>query len=160
MLLIILLIITGALLLIAEIVLLPGLSIAGICSLIAYGIAIYKAFSDYGISGGFIVIVAAIATAVFSLIFCLKAKTWQRFSLKSSIDGKSQESPEEDDNIRIGDVGTTLTRLAPMGKIMVNGKTYEAKAIDAYLTPGTDIEVTAFENFTVVVKKHENQQQL
>ena len=46
----------------------------------------------------------------------------------------------------------TWKRLAPGGKVMLNGKTYEAKSIDVYIDPHREVEVIGFDNFTVVVK--------
>ena len=40
----------------------------------------------------------------------------------------------------------------PGGKVMLNGKTYEAKSIDVYIDPHREVEVIGFDNFTVVVK--------
>ena len=48
--------------------------------------------------------------------------------------------------------GNAVTRLAPGGKVMLNGKTYEAKSIDVYIDPHREVEVIGFDNFTVVVK--------
>lgn len=45
---IILLIVLGLLFLVAELVLLPGVSIGAILALVCYGSSIYLAFRDYG----------------------------------------------------------------------------------------------------------------
>lgn len=148
---IIALIVIGVLLLVAELVLLPGLSVAGIGALIAYGIAIYFGFSDYGTTGGMITIAAALIVSVAGVIISLRAKTWQRLSLKNEIDSTSQPLPENE--IKVGDHGTTLTRLAPMGRIAIGDESYEAKSLgDAYVDPNTQVEVIGFENFSVIVK--------
>lgn len=46
--LIILLILLGVLFLVAELVLLPGVSLGALFALVCYGSAIYTAFADYG----------------------------------------------------------------------------------------------------------------
>lgn len=149
--LIILLILLGIFLLGVELFLLPGISIAGFGALGACAFAVYKAFVEYGNVGGFIALAVVLILSVILLIFGLRAKTWHRLALKNNIDGSSQTSPEKDDVV-IGARGTTITRLAPMGKILINGKTYEAKSIDVYVDPHQEVEVTGFENFNVVVK--------
>lgn len=137
--------------LVAELILLPGLSVAGIGAVIAYGVAIYLGFSRYDTSGGIITIGAALALSVAATIISLRAKTWQRLSLKNEIDSTSQPLPENE--VNIGDQGTTVTRLAPMGKIAIGENTYEAKSLgDLYVDPNKKIEVVGFENFSVVVK--------
>ena len=138
---IVLLIFFGLLFLVAELVLLPGVSIGAILALVCYGSSVYLAFRDFGI-----LVLSLIATVV-----SLRAKTWQRFSLKQKINSSSMPTlPEQE--LSVGDRGTTLSRLSPMGKIEVNGRTYEAKSLGAYVDPRKEIEVVGFENFSVIVK--------
>lgn len=101
--------------------------------------------------GGFIALAAVLVLSVIMLAMGLRAKTWKRLALHNNIDGASQPSPEKE-HIAAGDRGTTVTRLAPGGKVMLNGKTYEAKSIDVYIDPHREVEVIGFDNFTVVVK--------
>jgi membrane-bound ClpP family serine protease len=149
--LIITLIALGALLLVAEIILLPGLTVAGIGGFIAYGVAIFLGFEHYGTGGGFIVVGVIVAVSALSIALSLRAKTWQRLALKQQIDGISQSSPELE--VKTGDRGMAVTRLAPMGKVLINNETYEAKSLgDLYVDQKTEVEVVGFENFNVIVK--------
>ncbi|WP_418450262.1 NfeD family protein [Alistipes sp.] len=148
---IILLILFGVLFLVAEIVLLPGISIGGILALVCYGSSIYMAFRDYGPLTGAVVTVAILVLSAGATIVSLRAKTWQRFSLKQQIDSSSMRTPEED-NVRIGDRGVTLSRLSPMGKVDIGGRIYEAKSLDRYVDPRSEVEVVGFENFNVIVR--------
>lgn len=75
--LIVALIIIGVLLLVAELILLPGLSVAGICSLIAYVCAIYATFKSFGSTAGFIVIAVIVVLSVVASIISLKANTYR-----------------------------------------------------------------------------------
>lgn len=148
---IILLILFGVLFLVAEIVLLPGISIGGILALVCYGSSIYMAFRDYGPLTGAMVTVAILVLSAGATIVSLRAKTWQRFSLKQQIDSSSMRTPEED-NVRIGDRGVTLSRLSPMGKVDIGGRIYEAKSLYRYVYPRSEVEVVGFENFNVIVR--------
>ena len=150
--LIISLIIIAMLLLLVEIVLLPGVSVAGIGAIISYAIAVYKAFIEYDSEGGWLVLVIAIISAIATIAIAVKGNIWQRFSLKDNIDSRSQ-TPAEEQNIERGARGTAITRLAPSGKVMVEGKVFEARSIDAYIDQRTEIEVIDFENFTLIVRK-------
>lgn len=149
--LIIALVTIGVLLLVAELVLLPGLSVAGIGALICYGVAIYFGFNTYGTNGGLIVIGSILALSVLATALSLRARTWRRLTLTQEIDGKSQVQPQ--DTIKIGDHGTTVTRLAPMGKVSICGQTFEAKSQgNIYIDPRQEVEVVGFENFNVIVR--------
>ena len=144
---IVLLVFFGLLFLVAELVLLPGVSIGALLSLVCYGSSIYLAFRDYGpLTGAAVSIVATVVS--------LRAKTWQRFSLKQEIHSSSM--PEPDKELQIGARGTSVSRLSPMGKISIDGRIYEAKSQDIYIDPRSDVEVVGFENFSVIVRKVEN----
>lgn len=149
---IIIIILIGMILLLAEFLLLPGVTVAGIISFCAYVYGIYKAFVLYGNMGGFIVMGISVLTAVIIILICLRTKSWQRFALRNKVEGSSQELPQEQD-VKIGDKGTTLTRLAPMGKVFINGNYFEAKSIDSFIDEKKEIEVIGFENFSILVKK-------
>ena len=84
--LIITLIIVGILLLVAELVLLPGISVAGIGAFLSLAVAAVYGFFLYGILGGSVVLAAIIIVAVAAVVVSLRANTWQRLSLKSTID--------------------------------------------------------------------------
>ncbi len=150
---IVLLIFLGLLFLVAELVLLPGVSIGALLSLVCYGSSIYLAFRDYGPLTGFIVVLVILVLSVVSVVFSLRAKTWQRFSLKQEI--RSSSMPEPDKELQIGARGKSVSRLSPMGKIRIDGRLYEAKSQDVYIDPRSDVEVVGFENFSVIVKKVE-----
>lgn len=147
---IILLVLFGMLFLVAEIVLLPGISIGGLLALACDGTAIYLAFTDYDPVVGIVVILVILALAVAATVFSLRAKTWQRFSLKQEIRSSSMPTPSEE--LRVGDRGTTVSRLSPMGKVEIEGRIYEAKSNGAYVDQKSEVEVVGFENFNVIVK--------
>lgn len=76
---IILLIVLGLLFLVAELVLLPGVSIGAILALVCYGSSIYLAFRDYGTVAGVVVILAILLLSLVATIISLRAKTCSAF---------------------------------------------------------------------------------
>lgn len=151
MFLIILLIVFGVLFLVAELVLLPGVSIGAILSLVCYGSAVYIAFRDFGAFTGVVVVLIVLILSAIAVVLSLRARTWQRFSLKQKVVSSCASTPAEQ-HVRIGDKGITLSRLSPMGKVEIGGQVFEAKSHDGYVDPKTEIEVVGFENFNVIVK--------
>lgn len=146
-----LLIVLGILFLVAELVLLPGVSVGAVLALVSYGTAGYLAFTHYSTLVGAIVVVTIIVLSLIATVISLRAKTWQRFSLNQKINSSSMPTTPKQE-IKIGDRGVTVSRLAPMGKIEIKDKIYEAKSLAAYVDPKREIEVIGFENFSVLVK--------
>lgn len=137
---IIVLIFIGIVLLVLEILVLPGL-IAGIIGgiLIISGIA--WMYASYGNNAGNITaLVTAIATGA-SIYFSLRSRAWERFGLKDSLEGKTNEVNKLE--IHEGDEGISVSALRPMGTVMVNNQRVEAQT-NGELLP---------ENSKIVVKK-------
>ena len=149
---IVLLIILGAIFLMAELVLLPGVSIGGILALACDAAAIYFAFVWSGSTIGWIVVGVILIVGLLVTIVSLRSKTWQKLSLRQEITSSSMEMPQES-NVKIGDRGVAITRLAPMGKVEIDGKTFEAKSISELIDEHSQVEVTGYENFNVIVKR-------
>lgn len=149
---IVLLVILGAIFLMAELVLLPGISVGGILALACDIAAAYFAFVWYGPTVGWIVIAAIFVVAIVVTIFSLRAKTWQRLSLRQQITSSSMDTPQEHD-VKVGDRGMAITRLAPMGKVEIAGRTFEAKCATELIDQQVEVEVTGFENFNIIVKR-------
>lgn len=147
---IVILVFFGLLFLVAELVLLPGVSVGALLALVCYGSSIFLAFRDYGVVGGCIAILVVLLLSLVATVVSLRAKTWQRFSLEQQIRSSSMPRPEE--SLHAGDRGTTLSRLSPMGKVEIGGQVYEAKSLDAYVDPRKEVEVVGFENFSVIVR--------
>ena len=153
---IVLLVFFGLLFLVAELVLLPGVSIGAVLALVCYGSSVYLAFRDFGPVTGTVVILVILVLSVIATVVSLRAKTMTAtsgpgFSLKQEIRSSSMPViPAEE--LQVGDRGVTLSRLSPMGKVEIGGRTYEAKSQGAYVDQQRDVEVVGFENFSVIVK--------
>lgn len=148
-----LLILLGLLFLFVELLLLPGVSVGALLALICYGSAIYLAFTHFGMTVGLIIIAIILLLSLVAVIYSLRAKTWQRLSLKEQVTSSSMPSPAE--VLQPGMQGVAISRLAPMGKVNINGALYEAKSTDVYIDARSTVEVVGFENFNVIVKKVE-----
>lgn len=116
-----------------------------------YGGAIWYAFDSMGVMPGVWTIVAVAVLSLITLVFSLRAKTWQRLALKQQIDSVSMPKPETE--VAVGAVGVAVSRLCPMGKVEVGGKIYEAKSTDVFIDQRSKIEVVGFDSFTLIVKK-------
>ena len=146
--LIISLIVIGMVLMLTEIMLIPGVGVAGILGFLSIGGACYLAFCEYGAMIGIIVLAANAAVLVLLLIWVLRAQTWKKFTLNTNIDSKAVSTEAV---IAIGDLAKTVTRLAPIGSIRFNNKVMEAKALEGMIDSGVDVEVVLIEDNKIYV---------
>lgn len=154
--LIIFLIFVGLLLFIIEFMLIPGITIAGVGGAICLVTGIVFSFVSFGTTTGFLVLGITAAVMVVLTVLMLKANTWNKFMLKTSIDSKVDTVGAEEGKVKPGDKGITVTRLAPGGKVLVNGEYFEAKSVDLLIDPKKEIEVIRIDDNKLIVKPINN----
>lgn len=147
--LVIILIILGVILLLAEILLVPGVGVAGFLGLASLIASCVFAFRWFSIATGTIIIAINVVLVVALTIWVLRAKTWKRFSLNTKIDNSVAEGVAP---LSVGDVGRTTTRLAPMGQARFSTGAYEVKSSDGMVASGVDVEVILIEDKKVIVR--------
>jgi membrane-bound ClpP family serine protease len=148
---IILLIVLGILLFVIEFLLVPGITIAGIGGLALTVLGVYKAFEDYGTVTGVWFLIGTLLLSVLVIAFSLRARTWKRFMLNTNVTGTVHEDLLLE-GVQKGDEGVTITRLASMGKIMINGKIREARSIEGYVDENKPVVVVGIEGTIIKVK--------
>ena len=150
--LIIFLIILGMLLFIIEFMLIPGITIAGIGGAVCLVTGVVFSFTSYGTTTGFIVLICTVLLLAALTVIMLRAGTWKRFMLKTAIDSKVDNVGAGEGKVKPGDRGVTVTRLAPGGKVLVNGEYFEAKSIDILIDPKQHVEVVRIDDNKLIVK--------
>jgi membrane-bound ClpP family serine protease len=146
--LVITLIILGLLLLFAEILIIPGVGIAGILGLLSMGGSCAYAFMEIGQTTGIIVTAVNAVLIVMLTIWVLRAKTWQRLALNTNIDAKAVV-PEV--SVVPGMKGVSVTRLAPMGMARFGDLRLEVTAREGVIDPGVEVEVVEVDGIKVYV---------
>jgi membrane-bound ClpP family serine protease len=148
---IVLLILLGILLFLVEFFIIPGVTIAGIGGALLMGVAVFMAYRTHGATAGHYTLFSTLLITIAALVFALRSKTWRRLMLKTNIDGKV-EVGLEDQTIKPGDKGETITRLAPIGMVRINDKAVEGKSIGGFLDPKTKIVVVKVLGTQIIVK--------
>lgn len=150
---VILLLVIGVLLLLIEFFLIPGISIAGIGGVLFLAGSVIYAYSSIGPLAGHITVFGSILIIALSVWVFLKAKTLDKMSLKTEIESKND--PLHGTNVKTGDVGKTISRLAPMGKINIAGHVIEAKSADGFIDQGVEVKVIQVLSTNVIVERNE-----
>jgi membrane-bound serine protease (ClpP class) len=165
----IILFIVGIILLLVEIFVIPGFGVAGISgiALVVIGLALSLLSNvKLDFSGiGVLVIFKAFAFVVFFVFTALVGSIWasgklfssgpfNRLALKRTQE-KSEgfiSSPEDIRNL-IGKVGEAYTILRPSGKVIIEGKVFDAIAETSWISKGDSVEVVRQETMQIYVRK-------
>ena len=142
------LIIIGLLLVFAEVLIIPGVGVAGILGVAAMAGSCVYAFLEIGQTAGIIITAVNSVLLVVITIWVLRAKTWERLALATNIDSKAIVPEAE---VVPGTIGVTVTRLAPMGTARFGDLRLEVTAREGMIDPGVEIEVVEVDGIKVYV---------
>jgi len=147
---IIFLIILGIVLLLIEVTILPGITIAGVGSFLVLVYSVYLAFTTYGSLIGFLTLAFVLIVAPLLVYKLFKGKTGKSMVLNTVLHGFVNEiNPEK---VKVGDIGITIGRLAPMGKIKVNDEVVEVRSTGTFVNPGERVKIISIEKSLVTVE--------
>ena len=145
------LIIAGLILFIIEVFLLPGISIAGIVSAGCLLYANYYAFDTLGTVPGCITLAVSAIGVVAITIWFMRSKTVEKLSLKKTIDYRPE--PLKGLDLKVGDEGIALTRLALIGNAEFNGRIIEVRSSGEFIDQKSRIRVERILDGIVLVEK-------
>jgi len=147
---ILLLIFLGIVLLLIEFTILPGITIAGIGGILLFAYSIYLAFNTYGAIPGFLTLAFVLIVAPTLVVMLFKGKAGKKMVLSTTITGIANLIDQ--DKVKIGDIGVTIGRLAPMGKIKVNGEVVEVRSTGTFVDPGENVRIIQIEKSQITVE--------
>ncbi|MDR1517193.1 MAG: hypothetical protein LBS52_03695 [Dysgonamonadaceae bacterium] len=126
-----LVILLGILFLLIEFFLLPGISVAGIAGALLVVGGIAYAYLYLGGAAGNLALLSSGVVLGGSFIWLLRSKSLRKIALDTEI----KESVDNSDlkKIQPGDTGVTLSRLNPIGKVLVNNVAVEGKTANGEL---------------------------
>ena len=146
----IILLIFGILLILAEVLFVPGTTLVGLFGLFFSGVGIYLTFNNYGMNAGWIVVIVNVIVVVSAIIYGLKANVWKKLSLNSTL--TSTFNSEHKIPVAIGEVGITLSDLKPFGKVEFKEGIVEAKTLGTFLDAGSRVRVIKSEFNSIIVE--------
>ena len=149
--LIITLIVIGFILLLIELMIIPGFGVTGILGIASLVGGIVLAYTAHSAITGHIILACTLVLSAALLWYALQPKTWNKFTLKENINAQVNNNAE-DKGIVVGMQGISLTRLVPIGKIRVNGVETEATARDGIIDAQQKVEIVKTEGVKVIVK--------
>lgn len=162
--------VVGVLLIILEIFVIPGFGLPGILGIVFMicGLAFSMVANDWlnfkvsapGLlmQSFLIVIVSLAASIVLMVIFgksMLQSRAFKRLVLQDeqrSVEGYTSSRLLAD---LVGREALAKTVLRPSGKIEIDGKWYDAVALDGYVELGEQVTVVKHENYNLFVRKAE-----
>ncbi|MDQ3190125.1 MAG: NfeD family protein [Bacteroidota bacterium] len=146
---IVLLILAGLILVLLEILVVPGIGVVGILGGIMIIFAIIGGYNRSPVHGH-ITLAASFLLSIILIYLSIKTKTWKKMSLNNEIDGRVNTRVEN--SVNEGDIGLTISRLNPMGKALINDNLYEVESKVGYIPENKEIIVLKATPNKIIVK--------
>lgn len=144
------LLLIGLILVIAEILFVPGTTIVGIIGVFVTAVGIYYAFMTFDRQVAGLVLVATLVLNFGALFYGFRTGAWKKFALKSTI--KSRAFDDRLKGLEIGMKGITISDVKPIGKAEIGEGIYEVKSESGFISVGTSVFITKLENNTIIIK--------
>jgi len=151
---IIALVLSALLLLLVELFLIPGSSLAAILSAVCLVWAVAYAFINISALAGIITLVIAIILGSLMLIAFMKSKALDKVALTEDVASTVDRTIAA--KVQVGDKGFTVTRLALIGNADINGHVVEVISASGFLNEKTPIEVTRVSDNEIIVQEIKN----
>jgi membrane-bound ClpP family serine protease len=129
----------GLILIIIEVIFIPGTTFVGIAGFIFLIVGVAFSFNYFGREVGWLVFggSAVLSGGLFYLAF--RTNAWSRFALKLTMDSKVNEG--DLDTFMVGQEGVTKSTLRPVGKAEINNKIVEVTTLGDYADSGTKVRI-------------------
>jgi membrane-bound ClpP family serine protease len=144
------LLLIGVILIVLELIFIPGTTVVGILGFTFAIAGIIVSYRHLGSEIGLYIVIGTSLVTLLAIVYSVRSGAWSRFSLKSSIKSKVNEG--ETDLLQIGDTGVSISTLRPFGKAEFKNRQYEVKTSGNYLDPGKQIRITQISLNQVVVE--------
>ncbi len=144
------LIVLGMIMLIIEIIFIPGTTVVGIAGFLCSAYGVYLGYDYFDTLGGTLILIGTTIFYLGAIVYAFKTKSWERFSLKDVNSGRFNE--DDKFTLNVGDRGTTISSLKPIGKAIFSDKELEVRSEGTYISENQEIEIIKINNNKIIVK--------
>ncbi|WP_143960099.1 NfeD family protein [Litoribacter populi] len=141
----------GLILVLTEIIFVPGTTVVGILGVVFTAAGVIYAFANLGTESGYWVLGIALLANLFVLILGLRSGVWRKFALTSSMTSRSFDDRLL--GLEVGQEGRTISDIKPYGKAEFGDKIYEVKSESGFISPNVKVIITKLESNRIIIKQ-------
>lgn len=144
------LLIIGLVLFLIEVFLLPGTTIVGVIGLLVSLVGVYYAYISFDFTTAMWIAGATTLCNVAVIWYGFTSGVWNRFSLKSKLEGGAFDGRTA--GLAIGMPGVAISDIKPFGKASFDDHIFEVKSESGFIEVGKNVSIIKIENNKVIVK--------
>jgi membrane-bound ClpP family serine protease len=140
----------GLILVITEILFVPGTTLVGILGVVVTIGGIYYAFISFDSQVAWIILGLTLLLNFSVIIYGFRSGVWKKFALKESITSRAFDDRLL--GLEVGMEGKAISDLKPIGKAEFLDRIFEVKSNSGFISVGSKVFITKLENNTIIVK--------
>ncbi|WP_299818749.1 NfeD family protein [uncultured Pontibacter sp.] len=149
---VILLIGIGLLLIVVELIFVPGTTIVGILGFVLTCIGIWIGYAALGNSTGHAILATTVLIAAVAFVYSFRSDSWTRFALKDR--HSSRVNDEFQHTLAVGEMGKTVSALRPQGTALFAERHHEVQTNGEFLPPDTPVRIIKLTNNKITVEEY------
>ena len=149
-----LLVLFATVMLVVEVVFIPGFGLTGFLGMLSMMGAVFYAFLQLGSAAGWITLLVVVLVCIALFLWVLYGNSLDKMALKKNI--KSTVNEQDMSLFAVGDRGVTRTRLALIGEALINGQVVEVKSEGGFINEHEEIEIIRISGDSLFVAKVKN----
>ncbi|MFD2246585.1 NfeD family protein [Pontibacter ruber] len=147
---VILLIGIGLVLIIVELIFVPGTTVIGILGFVLVAVGVWIGYAALGTNTGHVILAASVLIGFVAFFLSFRSDVWTRFALKGRIESRMNE--ENQQNLEVGEMGVTLSALRPQGTAMFREKHHEVQTKGEFVDANTPVRIISITPNKVIVE--------
>jgi membrane-bound ClpP family serine protease len=140
----------GLILLLIELLFVPGITVVGVLGLLVSIAGIVYAFVVFDSDTALWITAISAILNLAAVWIGFNSGVWNRFSLKTSMEGGAFDGRV--DGLEIGMVGHAVSDIKPFGKASFDDRIYEVKSEEGFIEVGRTVNIVKIENNKIIVK--------
>lgn len=148
---IILLICIGLILIIVELIFVPGTTIVGVLGFALTAIGVWISYTALGTPMGHVVLAVSVLIGAVAVFYSFRSDAWTRFALNDS--NRSHVNEDRKHELEVGELGKTLSALRPQGTALFKERTHEVQTNGEFISPNTAIRIIKLTTNKIIVEE-------
>ncbi|MFT2010343.1 NfeD family protein [Pontibacter sp. 13R65] len=148
---VILLIGIGLILIIIELIFVPGTTIVGVLGFVLAAIGVWIGYAALGTTIGHIILAIAVLTTCIAVFYSFRTDAWSRFALKDTNSGRVNDDKLH--TLQVGNKGKTISALRPQGTAVFQDQHHEVQTQGEFIAPNTAIRIIQLSANKIIVEE-------
>lgn len=140
----------GLLLIIVELIFVPGTTVVGILGFILTAIGIWIGYAALGTNTGHLILTTTVLIGALAFFYSFRSDSWSRFALKEQ--HRSRVNEDDQHTLQVGEEGKTVSALRPQGTALFADRHHEVQSKGEFISSNTPIRIIRLTQNKIIVE--------